>query len=358
LTKDQVHDIVLAGRAASYLYETKTDIDIDVVVVANLNQDQTFRELFNEHKNKYNGQHQVKVNGHLVQFYVQPADENLITSGSYSIIRESWVQIPVRRTSSEDTVKKLKALDLAARPLAPAVIKKKVIKERGLVKYGYGLDYLEEDVQVTPDGVSASTHQFAEVAEHTPTDNEIIQDFVQFCAGQLQLQGKIKLKLRRDPQWPVVNHTFGRYDNIAGTLEVSVGQRHIMDVLRTIAHELTHQRQHETTDMPDNAGDDGSEFENEANALAGVLMRQYGKGHPELFGYTDLKENGYIPTAAEANDPRFEMALTVDIRPGATGKNANKLLLNTDSQGHPQQLRPDGLVDRMMTEYLEFKNAN
>ena len=67
---------------------------------------------------------------------------------------------------------------------------------------------------------------------------------------------------------------------------------------------------------------------------------------------------GYIPTAAEANDPRFEMALTVDIKPGAIGKNANKLLLNTDSQGHPQELRPDGVVKRMMKEYLEFKNAN
>ena len=67
---------------------------------------------------------------------------------------------------------------------------------------------------------------------------------------------------------------------------------------------------------------------------------------------------GYIPTAAEADDPRFEMALTVDIKPGAIGKNANKLLLNTDSQGHPQELRPDGVVKRMMNEYLEFKNAN
>jgi len=69
-----------------------------------------------------------------------------------------------------------------------------------------------------------------------------------------------------------------------------------------------------------------------------------------------LKESsGYIPTAAEANDPRFEMALTVDVRPGALGKAANSFLLNTDRQGHPQELRPDGLVNRMMVEYLEFK---
>ena len=49
------------------------------------------------------------------------------------------------------------------------------------------------------------------------------------------------------------------------------------------------------------------------------------------------------------------MALTVDIRPGALGKAANAFLLNTDSQGHPQELRPDGLVNRMTVEYSKFK---
>ena len=47
---------------------------------------------------------------------------------------------------------------------------------------------------------------------------------------------------------------------------------------------------------------------------------------------------GYIPTEAEKNDPRFMMALTNDIRPGATGKEANKLGLKTDAQGKPALL--------------------
>ncbi len=47
---------------------------------------------------------------------------------------------------------------------------------------------------------------------------------------------------------------------------------------------------------------------------------------------------GYIPTEKEKNDPRFSMALTKDIRPGATGKEANKLGLQTDAQGNPALL--------------------
>ena len=354
LSEEQVVDIVVAGSAASYLYE---NTGIDVVVIAELNQDETFRELFNEHKYKYNGQHKVKVEGHLVQFYVQPAEESLVTSGSYSLIRESWVQIPVRRTLKEDTVKKLKALDRAAQPKPQKVIKKKIVKERKPVVYGFGRDYLAE-VGLTPDGVSASTCQFAnETAhEHQLTDKEIIQDFVEFCSNSLGLEHDVRLKLKHDPQWSIRNKTFGRYNNDHGTLEVAVGQRHIMDVLRTIAHELTHQKQHETEIMPPDAGDDGSEFENEANASAGVLMRQYGKRHPELFNHTDLKESsGYIPTEAEKNDPRFEMALSVDVNPGAIGEAANAFLLNTDAQGHPQPMRPDGVVERMMEEYKRYK---
>lgn len=354
LSEEQVVDIVVTGQAASYLYEST---GIDVVVIAELNQDETFRELFNEHKYKYNGQHRVEVDGHLVQFYVQPAEENLVTSGSYSVLRESWVQIPVRRTLKEDSVKRLKALDLAARPKAPAPVAKKIVKERRPVVYGFGQDYLAE-VEITPDGVSASTCEFANESdtEHKPSEKEIIQDFVEFCADKLDLENGVKLKLKHDPQWPVRNHTFGRYNNDHGTLEVSVGQRHIMDVLRTIAHELTHQRQHETVVVPPDAGDDGSEFENEANASAGVLMRLYGKEHPELFSFVDLKESsGYIPTEAEKNDPRFEMALSVDVHPGAIGQAANAFLLNTDAQGHPQPMRTDGIVERMFEEYQRYK---
>jgi len=246
------------------------------------------------------------------------------------------------------------------------------------VNYGYGQDYLDEvgvtpdgtnpstceftneeqldEVGLTPDGTNPSTSQFTnESGENT----DVINDFAKFCLTNLRLETPIRLRLRKDPAWSERNKTFGRYNHETNELEVSLAGRHLMDILRTIAHELTHQRQHEREEVPATAGETGSEYENEANARAGILMREYGRQHPKLFIGFDLNEaTGYIPTAAEANDPRFEMALTVDIKPGAIGKNANKLLLNTDSQGHPQELRADGVVQRMMKEYLEFKNEN
>jgi hypothetical protein len=70
----------------------------------------------------------------------------------------------------------------------------------------------------------------------------------------------------------------------------------------------------------------------------------------------DIAEaSGYIPTDAEKNDPRFVMALSPDVRPGATGKNANKMALRTDAQGRPQQARTNGLVESIAREFEQFE---
>ena len=193
------------------------------------------------------------------------------------------------------------------------------------------------------------------------SDEDILRDFVKFCVAELKIESMPTVKLRRDPQWSVVNRTFGRYINDAHLLEVAFGQRHIMDVLRTVAHELTHTQQHERETVPDNAGETGSSYENEANAQAGVLMRDYGQLHPELFdaSETALEEgaSGYIPTKAQARDPRFSTALTVDIKPGQLGKEANKLKLKTNRQGVPQTAKANGLFEELMLEFQLTKEG-
>ena len=57
-----------------------------------------------------------------------------------------------------------------------------------------------------------------------------------------------------------------------------------MDVCRTLAHELVHYSQDLKNELEDdNAGATGSPQENEANAEAAVIMRNWGKKHPNLF---------------------------------------------------------------------------
>jgi hypothetical protein len=66
---------------------------------------------------------------------------------------------------------------------------------------------------------------------------------------------------------------------------------------------------------------------------------------------TMSEASGYIPTKKQAKDPRFVMALTKDVQPGAVGKEANKLGLQTDSQGHPALLTAG--LQKMLREFKE-----
>jgi hypothetical protein len=189
-----------------------------------------------------------------------------------------------------------------------------------------------------------------------PSQTEIIFDFMRYVVDELELHNVPKLKIHRDPQWSVIHKTFGRYRDDTGQIDLAVGNRHIMDVLRTLAHELQHRKQDEREHMPAGAGETGSRFENEANAVAGVLMRQYADLHPEYFEDVPVSESasGYIPkNKKEAQKPQYQMALSVDIKPGQTGKEANKMALGTDRQGKPSLIFKS--VNQLAEEFDQFK---
>jgi hypothetical protein len=65
-----------------------------------------------------------------------------------------------------------------------------------------------------------------------------------------------------------------------------------MDIFRTLAHELVHhqQREHGRIEDPHRDGKTGSPIEDEANYMAGRLMRQWGKKNPKMFGMEALNE--------------------------------------------------------------------
>jgi len=562
-------DVTISGSNAAYTYTPNSDIDLHLVV--NMPEDPVYRELFDAKKFQYNEQHDITIGGADVELYVQNADQPHISQGVYSLINNDWLQVPrrvksvvddtstrnkfetvgrqieraiksgnlKRMTRLADKIKKMRQTGLESHgEFGPENLAFKMLRKQGLIKelydarnaakdkefslkeqpkkpFVYGFKKIDE-VGLTPDGTNPTTCMI--VDDEQPTDEEILKDFIDFCFKELKLEHMPTIKLRKDPQWPVMHKTFGRYINDHHLLEVAWGGRHIMDVLRTVAHELTHKHQHERDGdrMGATAGETGSPWENEANARAGILMRDYARLHPEYFavgqaeklhgdevteasviqnrlppklvigGYTfvlnpttrtvtvthggrpfttyqytgprnydsyaanayhvisgtqpteldaiqkrdqasptaaqrsfeyptdssyrvampnqdldqvyrqhdqataqhgivggmtdlgkfgamakrrrraaqsqddEVKESasGYIPTRKQARDPRFSMALTQDIRPGQLGKEANKLKLRTDSQGHPQIANPNGLFEKLSLELSQFKKKN
>jgi len=344
--------------------------------------------------------------------------------------------------------------------------------------------------------------------------DKVTRRFVHFASKHLKLDRLPRIVLR-GPAFSRNVHSFGHYVDDKKTIEVEIANRHIMDILRTLAHELTHYKQHQTEkNMPASAGETGSPYENEANAVAGVIMRHWQNRYPEFlqaktvpgdepidegwkekigaaalaggmamgaqaqdagniayqigkqiyqptgiftragaqeefrgivrdmargtyrsgqpilvggrpiftrpnqptdrvaangesdnlntayamaldsaaararqrYGDIDLSQwkvsdyqveprgdkylamvvlegpkpvkedaSGYIPTKAQAKDPRFKTALTVDVKPGQVGKEANKLKLKTNSQGQPQIAKTNGLFETLYKEYHKYK---
>lgn len=111
---------------------------------------------------------------------------------------------------------------------------------------------------------------------------QLIHEFVKFASEQLELTELPEIELQRDNKRSIHNRSFGGYGG--RHINVTMTNRHIMDVCRTLAHELVHYRQDLRGELEgENPGATGSPQENEANAQAAVIMRNWGKLHPEMF---------------------------------------------------------------------------
>ena len=110
-----------------------------------------------------------------------------------------------------------------------------------------------------------------------------VADFVNFAKKKLGIDDDIKVALafKRTPDLI----TTAYYDVANNMLKVYSKDRAIIDVCRSIAHELVHHKQNLEGRITNSESDgaDGSPIENEANAVAGIIIRKWGKLHPEIY---------------------------------------------------------------------------
>ncbi|CAB4124298.1 hypothetical protein UFOVP49_136 [uncultured Caudovirales phage] len=119
-----------------------------------------------------------------------------------------------------------------------------------------------------------------------------VDHFMDYACGHLGIKHPPKIDLIDDKNDAADNKSFGSYCPSDHTIKVNSVGRHPADVLRTLAHELVHHKQNLDGKLNDieAAGKTGSDHENEANALAGVILRHYGKKNPKIFESRSLKD--------------------------------------------------------------------
>jgi hypothetical protein len=113
-------------------------------------------------------------------------------------------------------------------------------------------------------------------------DFQIFKDFFPIAMKVLGINKLPKINLVMqvdDEQQP----TFGRFDSENLIIDLGMANRHPIDILRTLAHELVHFKQQLNNELGPESGETGSPEENEAHELAGVIMRHFNKMHRHYF---------------------------------------------------------------------------
>ena len=113
----------------------------------------------------------------------------------------------------------------------------------------------------------------------SPNKAVLTGDFINFCIDKLSIKGDVAIHVVSDRDKHEIETTavYFRGNNV---IKVYGKNRAQVDILRSIAHELTHLKQDEDGMLVGTIRDAGGEIEDEANAKAGELIKLFAKSKP------------------------------------------------------------------------------
>ena len=115
---------------------------------------------------------------------------------------------------------------------------------------------------------------------------KVVHTFLPFAKKELNIKELPKIHFVDDPKFAKRIVAFGQIKD--NRIVIDIQGRQTMDILRTVAHELTHYRQHKSG--KNGSGHAGAPTENEANKLAGTIVRKFGEKHSNLFTLPSVNE--------------------------------------------------------------------
>jgi predicted nucleotidyltransferase len=338
----KVKDIYFTGSLANYGWTDGSDIDLHLIVDYGELGDIPFLEdyLYLKKKN-WLDKHNIKIYGFEVEPFVKDEEAKHEYKAIYSVLNNKWIVEPrkdkpvidfetVKDKSASimnDIDRVLAIKDDDKRFLAAEKLKNKLggLRAIGLNREGEysneNLIYktlrragyldklgdakddvfdsklsLNESVKITTKnddngfdnlGVTPIVHTMKVqkgIDGMSPEKIAIIKDFISFVCGKLKMEEPVNVSLRR-----------GRDEYIATTASyvpndnenhVRCGGRALVDILRSLAHELVHNRQREVGifDIGEQVQNIGGKIEDQANSVAGVFIKDF----THNYGYDNI----------------------------------------------------------------------
>jgi cytidyltransferase-like protein len=193
----------------------------------------------------------------------------------------------------------------------------------------------------------------------TESQTATVGEFIKYAIKNLAIQNPPRnLTFSYDNDQAKSKRSFGYFDPNDNKIWVYVKNRNMADILRTLAHELVHRKQAELGMLDNMSGETGSTIENEANAQAGVLLRDFGKINDSIYEGLKKKLNELDFNLNKAYDWKFEGG--VDNRyTFNTGQTEYEVFFDPGSNGDFERTwRPignDGKIVPFSTVTNEFK---
>jgi hypothetical protein len=106
---------------------------------------------------------------------------------------------------------------------------------------------------------------------------------VEWICKKLKIKDIPAIELSMDTDEAQGNHHTGGHVPGSGKIWVYARNRNLVDILRTIFHEIVHVRQHQDNRIEPNSSYPGSPIEVEADAVAGTLIKIWGAANPHIF---------------------------------------------------------------------------
>lgn len=110
-----------------------------------------------------------------------------------------------------------------------------------------------------------------------------VEKFVDWTAKKLNLKKVPGIELSMDTEDAQDNHHTGRHVMGGDTVWVYAKNRNLVDILRTVFHELVHVRQEELGMVKPGSSYPGSPIEAMADMLAGKYIKIYGEKNHHIF---------------------------------------------------------------------------
>jgi predicted nucleotidyltransferase len=307
-------DVLLTGSSVNYNYTPTSDIDLHIVVdFDKFDNPELLKKYFDEAKLNWNRVHDLKLGKQNIEVYIQDNEDHPEYRGEYSLMNDKWLRRPSYVNidiPDEEIEKKTKLFKQQIDKLEKtgkdnpekAIELTNKIKERlknfrqaGLDKDGeYSLENLAfKDLRNTGylEKLSNLKNSFIDktlsLVESVDKDS-LFEKFMAYACNELQIQNPPTFEVRYE--YGEDQPSFGAYVPSKHHISVNPSNRNIVDVLRTLAHELVHAKQNEMGLLQPDSGETGSEHENDANAIAGILMRDYGKQNPDIYNIGMLNE--------------------------------------------------------------------